>query len=156
MKPLTPLTYVAGPYTHPEWSVKVERFKQLTEATRYLMETYGWNCFSPITHSHPLHEAGMRGDWAFWARIDEEYLEVSDKIIICLFEGWTRSVGVSAERAIALRKGVPIFYFNPYLKTIYKHDGSCTLGIGEQIEFIKAHQSEGPGSNVPAGPEPVP
>lgn len=105
------LTYLAGPYSHPEPKMRRLRFEQLTQATAYLMNHFGWNVFSPITHSHPLHEhAHMRGDWAFWKRIDTQYIKLSKRVVVCTLDGWDRSIGVTAERKIARRLGLPVLF----------------------------------------------
>jgi hypothetical protein len=44
-------------------------YKQATEITYNLVQD-GYNVFSPITHSHPLHKLGLKGDWEFWKKID--------------------------------------------------------------------------------------
>jgi hypothetical protein len=79
------------------------------------MATFGWNVFSPITHSHPLHTlAGMQGDWKFWEKIDTEYLECSNSIVIFRLPGWEDSVGVTAEIKIAHRLKLDIYFLDLY------------------------------------------
>lgn len=110
------LTYVAGPYTTKEGnpkhqaSVRLHRFRKLTMAVVMLTNTKKWNVFSPITHSHPMHEMGLGGDWEFWKSIDTEYLGASERMVIVTLDGWQLSTGVNAEAEIANRLGVPIFH----------------------------------------------
>lgn len=100
------LTYLACPYSHPDPLVRVRRFDAANQATVALIKEYGWNVFSPITHSHPLHLRGLAGDWAFWERMDTEYLECSTRIVVLRIPGWSQSVGVKAELKIANRLGL--------------------------------------------------
>ncbi len=105
------LTYLAGPYSHPSPSVSVGRYTELTKATAWLMNEKGWNVFSPITHSHPLHiVAKMRGDWAFWKRVDTQYVKLSKRLVVLTLPGWENSIGVTAEVKIARKLDLPIFY----------------------------------------------
>jgi len=108
-----PLTYLANPYSHKTAKVRKYRFIAARNATKYLMESEGLNVFSPIVHSHPLHEAGMRGDWDFWRRVDIEYLRLSEKVVVLMLDGWLESVGVQAEIKLAKEMGIPIEYLDP-------------------------------------------
>ena len=105
------LTYLAGPYSHPSPAVQEGRYILLTQAAGWLMNARGWNVFSPITHSHPLHKhADMRGDWAFWKKVDTEYVKLSKRIVVLTLPGWDKSVGVTAELKIARRLGLPVLF----------------------------------------------
>jgi len=76
-----------------------------------LAQCKGWNPFSPITHSHAMHViGGLRGDWAYWEKIDREYLSISERIVIVTLDGWEKSVGVNAETEIARQFGIPIWH----------------------------------------------
>ena len=108
--PVRPLTYVAGPYTGPTPGIQGERFRLLTVAACMLTHCKRWNVFSPITHSHPMHELGLGGDWEFWKKIDTEYLSVSERIVIVTLDGWEKSTGVNAETQIARELGIPIYH----------------------------------------------
>jgi hypothetical protein len=106
-----PLTYLACPYSHPIPEVREWRAKQATFATAELIRERGWNVFSPITHSHPLHiTAGLDGSWQFWERIDTEYISLSARMVVLMLPGWRDSVGIKSEIAIAKKKRVPVFY----------------------------------------------
>ena len=109
-----PLTYLACPYSHDSLEVKQWRFEEATKAASWLIKEYGWNVFSPITHSHPLHTfGGCSGDWKYWAKIDREYLEASERMVVLLVSGWRLSTGVTAELAIAGELGIPVSYIIP-------------------------------------------
>lgn len=111
-----PLTYLACPYTCKTAKLRRERFLLATQACKHLMVTEGLNVFSPITHSHPLYEIGMRGDWDFWKKIDTEYLRLSAKVVVLMLAGWLESKGVTAEIKLAKEMGIPVEYLDP--KTI--------------------------------------
>lgn len=105
------LTYLAGPYSYWDPTVRVSRYEHLTRAAAWLMRVYEWNVFSPITHSHPLHAiGGMRGDWAFWQKIDTEFIALSARLIVLTLPGWRESVGVTAEISIARSQGIEVLY----------------------------------------------
>src|SRR5579872_1599540 len=85
-----PLTYLAVPYSYkcpnPLVAKTVQRFRfeACTKAAGWLMNAYGWNIFSPITHSHPMHLLcpDIRGDWEFWKKIDLEYIACCCRMVV--------------------------------------------------------------------------
>jgi hypothetical protein len=107
-----PLTYLACPYSHPDKKVRRRRFVLVTQAAAWWMKAHPRsNVFSPLTHSHPLHEiAGMDGSWQFWKRIDTQYLRLCSRMVVLTLDGWKESVGVQAEIKIAKRLNIPITY----------------------------------------------
>lgn len=115
-----PLVYLACPYTpskdaYSPHQLRVMRFKAATKACAYLMKTHGWNVFSPITHSHPLHELEqMDGDWKFWKKVDTEYLKLTKRLVVLTIEGWRESTGVQAEIKIAKRLKIKVSYLHPH------------------------------------------
>lgn len=100
--------YLAIPYTSMEDSA----YKQATYLTSLIIQC-GYNVFSPITHSHPLHkDYGVKGTWDFWSKIDYEFIDWSDEVwVIVPKEGYNKvlhSVGVNAEIKYAEEKGKPV------------------------------------------------
>lgn len=128
-----PLTYVAGPYSPVsglvpglQAEIKEGRFRALTLASCMLAQCKRWNPFSPITHSHPMHQIGsLRGDWEFWKKIDTEYLSVSERIVIVTLDGWEKSIGVNAETEIAKSFGLSIWH----MTEPEKHNGKWTAWL---------------------------
>lgn len=107
------LYYLASPYSHKEESMKDYRFDLAARATRYLLERFpNVNIFSPIVHSHVLHRIGMQGDWNTWKRIDTNYIEKCDGLVVLMIPGWEQSVGVTAEIEVAKQLGKTIFYLS--------------------------------------------
>ena len=112
------LTYLACPYTYPHAdkvvrdSVQALRFNRATLASVALLRAFNWNVFSPITHSHPMHLQGLDGDWEFWKRIDTEYLEMSQRMVVLTIDGWFESTGVQAEIKIARGLRIPVYFMS--------------------------------------------
>lgn len=106
------LMYLASPYTHPDKSVKHDRFAAACSATAALMGK-GQMVFSPIAHSHPLTAHGAPSDWLFWKDFDRLILEACGVLGVLMLDGWKESVGVTAEIALAKSLDMPINYLNP-------------------------------------------
>jgi hypothetical protein len=107
------LTYLAAPYSHPDRKVRLARFNAVNVAAGQLMRQ-GHLVFSPISHTHPIAEAGgLPLGWEFWAAFDRAYLEASRELIVLRLDGWRESVGVTAELAIAAELGIPVSYIDP-------------------------------------------
>lgn len=106
-----PLTYLACPYSHCDGGVRQARYEAATKAAAWLVTKFGYNVFSPITHSHPLATiGGLRSDWKFWKRIDTEYLECSERIVVLTLPGWEESEGVTEEIEIMKRLRRQVIY----------------------------------------------
>ena len=94
--------YLAIPYSGMEES----SFKQATLAAVKILKL-GHNVFSPITHSHPLTEYNVPGDWTFWQKIDFQFIDWCDEVwVLTPVEGEEkveRSIGVQAEIDYAKR-----------------------------------------------------
>lgn len=138
------LTYVGGPYStkgvtsEQSAIVRLDRFNKLTVAAVMLTTAKRWNCFSPITHSHPMHEMGLGGDWEFWKRIDTEYVSASERIVIVTLDGWEQSTGVAAETKLAQEFGIPIFHMTePELRDGVWHSWLTDNHTGEYLTYAK-------------------
>lgn len=103
--------YLAIPYSGMEES----SFQQANEATVELLKN-GYNVFSPITHSHPLTRFNLPGTWDFWSKIDYQFLDWCDKVVVLIpKEGWEKvetSKGCSAEVDYALKNGKSVTWIN--------------------------------------------
>lgn len=108
-----PLIYLACPYTHQDRAVRVARFEAANLAASKLMRE-GHYVFSPISHTHPIAEAGgLPLGWDFWEGFDRAYIGHSHKLIVLTLGGWAQSKGVMAEIAIADSMGIPVEYLSP-------------------------------------------
>jgi len=104
--------YLASPYSHPDFSVREQRFQAACTAAAALMRS-GHQVFSPIVHGHPLTQHGLPGDWPFWEPHARWHLERCSEVVVLTLEGWSRSVGVQAETALANELRKPVRYQVP-------------------------------------------
>lgn len=104
------LIYLAAPYSDPDELRRVQRFNMINRAAAKLMAE-GKYVFSPISHTHPIKEAGnLPGGWEYWEGYDRRMISCCDKLIVLMLDGWDKSVGVQAEIKIAAEMGLPIEY----------------------------------------------
>lgn len=102
------LIYLACPYTHKNREVMIQRFEAVNKVAARLMAE-GKYVFSPISHTHPIAEAGsLPRDWEYWEGYDRRVLKCCDRIIVACLPGWTESTGVKAEMKIGQEMGIPI------------------------------------------------
>ena len=67
--------------------------------------------YSPIVHSHPIVERfRLPMDWNFWQHFDRSIIHRADALEVLMFDGWHRSVGVTAEINFARGLGLPIAF----------------------------------------------
>lgn len=108
-----PLAYLAVPYSHPEASVREERFKAANKMAGQLLNA-GWVVFSPISHTHPIAlECSLPLGWEFWENFDKSFLSCSKYLFVLRLDGWEQSKGVQGEIKIAQNMGVEIIYLDP-------------------------------------------
>ena len=112
--------YVAIPYSGMEES----SYQQANKVTAEILKM-GYNPFSPITHSHPLTQYNVPGDWEFWSKVDMDWINVCDELwFIIPEEGRKRvtdSIGVQAEIKYDEEIGIPVkgyTFFDEKLKRI--------------------------------------
>ncbi|MCX7425138.1 MAG: DUF1937 family protein [Planctomycetia bacterium] len=103
------MIYLASPFTHVDPEVRQQRFEAACRAAAVLINR-GKIVFSPISHSYGICAYGVPGDWHFWQRHDQRYLEMCDEVVVLMLDGWQASVGVQAEIAIARELGKPITF----------------------------------------------
>ena len=109
--------YLAIPYSKMDGDLS---FKIANEMMVHFLNK-GSNVFSPITHSHPLTNLGIRGDWKFWEQIDLEFIDWSDEMIIIIpptnnnisgIDLILSSIGVQAEIEYCNKSGKKIRYID--------------------------------------------
>ena len=71
--------------------------------------------FSPISHTHPVAEAGANGTplprgWDYWEGYDRLMIECCDDVIVLRLPGWETSTGVQAEIKIGKELEIPVEY----------------------------------------------
>jgi hypothetical protein len=109
------LSYLAAPYSHKEHYMQVARFWAINAVAADYMRR-GEYIFSPISHTHPIAEAGeLLKDWEYWAEYDSRMISVCNEMLVLTLDGWKESVGVTAEIKIAEGLHIPIWYIEyPY------------------------------------------
>ena len=96
--------YLAIPYSGME---NISFIKANRAAAKLMLE--GNIVFSPISMSHPIaSQCDLPGDWEFWKKFDEAFIEWCDELHVVCLEGWGISKGVQAEMKIAKMMGKPI------------------------------------------------
>lgn len=104
------IVYLAVPYSDRDREVRVQRFEAVNKAAAKLMKD-GEFVFSPISHTHPIAEAGdLPKGWEFWQNYDRSFLDVAKKVIVLKIPGWDKSVGVKGEIDIAAELDIPVEY----------------------------------------------
>jgi hypothetical protein len=106
------MIYLACPYSHPDESVRDERFLAARRATADLIRE-GHTDFAPVLIGHSLVNEGLPGDWEFWEPHDREQLEQASAVVVLMLPDWAESVGVQAEIEIARSLGLPIVFMPP-------------------------------------------
>jgi len=107
------IIYVATPYSHTDPEVRIKRFEEVNKFSAKLLAA-GINCFSPISHSHPIAvSGGAEVSWQFWEQFDKEFLDHCEGMIVYMQDGWDKSVGVNAEVQYAKFNGTPVIYVDP-------------------------------------------
>lgn len=106
-----PLVYLACPYASGKASpdLRRARFRAANRATAMLMK-HGFRVFSPISHSHPIAEAGnLPLHWDYWQDFDRVMLRQCYCVVVLKLDGWDRSSGVQEEVRIAREADLPVF-----------------------------------------------
>lgn len=100
--------YLACPYSHPDSDVRQARFEAVNVVAAKLMRA-GHIVYSPISHSHPIAEAGgLPLGWDYWERVDREFIAWADAVHVFCLDGWKESRGVQAEIKMAAEMGKPV------------------------------------------------
>lgn len=119
---MSPIVYLAGPYTHADPKVREARFRALTHAAAQLVAA-GHIVYSPITHSHPI-DLSLKSDGvthlesAFWVAYDEAFMQHCSMIVVLMLDGWSNSSGVRREIEYFTERQRPIVWMNPDAKGI--------------------------------------
>jgi hypothetical protein len=110
---MTPLIYLASPYSDPDPLVRQQRFDAVCKvAARFMRE--GHFVFSPIAHTHPIAKAGeLPLGYDYWHRYDERMFLACDALWVLMLPGWEESMGVRAEIEAAHSLGVSVTYIEP-------------------------------------------
>lgn len=101
------LWYFAHPYTARD---EYKRFVPEAEEANFLLCNYragrlliaGYNVYSPISHTHPIHRATpeflARHEHEMWYQLDIHFLDNTNFAGIILAPGWNNSKGCVIEK----------------------------------------------------------
>lgn len=107
--------YVAFPYLSE--NANIQHFR--VEIAQKLLDGWvgeGFPVFSPVHYSTRFHARGInppRG-WYDW---DMEFLKSSRELWVLQFPGWSDSIGVNLEIAVAKNLNIPIVYMDTHYMT---------------------------------------
>jgi|SRR5271170_2930775 len=121
------LVYLASPLTHSDAAVRQQRSVAVARASGWFMSNNrDVFMFSPIAYAHLIaSECTLPYEWHFWSEIDECMLSRCEEFWILCIPGFKKSTGVTAERKIAERLGLPIKFVTSHA------DGSYTVSDTE-------------------------
>lgn len=104
------LIYLASPYYSPDAAVREERYRQACLATGKMLAS-GYKVYSPIVHNHPIAQmVDLPKDWRFWREIDLLMISKCSHLCVLCIDGWSASIGVTAEIRFATDSGIPVDY----------------------------------------------
>lgn len=102
--------YLSSPYSHPEASVRDERFKAACKkAAQYASK--GIAIFCPIAQSHPVADYMAEEDrmnFDLWMKLDLPLVRFADELHVLCIDGWRQSRGVTKEIEYANQLGIPV------------------------------------------------
>lgn len=111
-----PVVYLAGPYTHVDYHIRLKRYRMLTQAAAVLMRN-GCIVYSPITYTHILDsqytQMGLSMSHEEWLEFDRPFMEMCESLYILKLDGWTESTGIAREIEYFTSKQRQIIYLPP-------------------------------------------
>lgn len=110
------IIYLGSPYSHPDFSVRRDRYLAVTRAAVAIGRT-GIRVYSPVTLGHiydALSEHEIPYDWDYWAEMDRRFIRVCHELWIYCQDGWIQSRGVQRELAYAKTIGMPHRLLSPW------------------------------------------
>lgn len=123
------MIYIASPYWHEDYQVRLRRVEQTLLITRSLLRRK-MPVFSPIIHGHTLSEVGLSlatakstilPDIGFshedWIAVDFQYLRCCSSMIVLEIDGWRESRGVTMERNFCGQNSIPVTHMPPVVCT---------------------------------------
>jgi len=114
------LYYLAHPYTCKD---KDGKYVPKGEDANFQLANYragqcllrGYNVYSPISHTHPIHRATVeflaRHEHETWYQLDIDFIDRTRFSGIILCPGWETSKGCMLEKQWFEAKGLPVLYY---------------------------------------------
>jgi hypothetical protein len=104
--------YICTPYTHPEESVREERWEQSMEACARLAHKFV--VYSPIAMWHSIALTySLPTTWEFWWEQNKGIIDVVHCVVVVMFPGWTESKGVQAKIDYCKKVNKELIYIDP-------------------------------------------
>lgn len=98
--------YLASPYSRLNHE---EAYKRALFVTKNLIRKEVV-VFSPIVYGHQMREVG--DDWWFWKEFNKTWLDWADVLAVYCLDGWSQSVGVTAEIKYAENINKKVLYYD--------------------------------------------
>ncbi len=109
---MTPIIYLAAPYSHPDLTVVGQRFLAINVAAAKLIAD-GHIVFSPISMTHPIAMVMGNHLAPAWSGFDEPFMDACAECVVLMLDGWRESLGVAREIAYFTAAGKPVRYMEP-------------------------------------------
>lgn len=119
---MKPLIYLASPHSHTLSSVREDRYREALRCNTWLVGRGIW-VYSPIVASHhvgialaingPIGTIDPRASFEYWKEFDTEMIKRCDELWILEIKGTADSVGVQAERLIAMEMKKRVMHIWP-------------------------------------------
>jgi len=107
------LVYVASPYTHKDEAVQEQRYQEITNITRKIINAFvDVVPYTPITYTHVLAQELERE--VNWIHFDMTFLFCCDALLVVQMDGWKESVGVQEEIKKAKDMNIHTMYAKPH------------------------------------------
>lgn len=119
------LYYMAHPYTckdeHGNFVLAGEDANfQLANYRASRLLLLGYNVYSPISHTHPIHRACpeflARHEHELWYRLDIAFLENASFTGVILCPGWEKSKGCLLEKKWFEQRDLSVLYYEDLIK----------------------------------------
>ena len=82
-------------------------------ASRLLLA--GYNIYSPISHTHPIHRACpeflQRHEHDMWYQLDLDFISKTNFDGVIMAPDWEKSSGCKIEKETFEKKGLPVLYY---------------------------------------------
>jgi hypothetical protein len=110
--PRSGFTYVAGPYSHWNQAVRLERRLRAEDFAYHLITKEGRPTYAPLTFGWSLSARyKLPEDAEFWAPLNMAMLNAASCMAVLCLDGWRESKGVALELRFAADLGLPVEYW---------------------------------------------
>lgn len=109
----TDIEYLGIPYNHVDGRVMDYRAELSDIICADLMKK-GRLIYAPISSCHHIAKKyGLPRNWEFWQKMDEQFVCICKRLLVVTVDGWDISTGLTAERKLAEKCGIPIEKIDP-------------------------------------------